>query len=157
MNADATFLGSDYNSFVDYATPSGLKPFLGGNPAYNASTAIFNASGKQLVNAPAFSFIASGQKDFDLADGADVYVRGEYQYTAKTYFDPTNLPIASRPSFSLVNASIGYSPAHSHLQIALWGKNLANTQYINGGNYGSNLIAPIGEPRTFGVRVNYTY
>ena len=62
-----------------------------------------------------------------------------------------------RPNFSLVNASIGYSPANSHWTVALWGKNLADTQYINGILGSNDVIAPVGDPRTLGVRINYTY
>jgi len=99
----------------------------------------------------------SAQQDFDLTNGADLFVRAEYAYTSRVYLDPTDVLIESRPAFSLVNASVDYSPAHSHWQVALWGKNLADTQYINGINGGAFVTTPIGDPRTFGVRINYAY
>jgi len=157
LNFNTTLLNSDYTDFKNFAPQGGYKLFFTGDPRWNAAAGTYNATGNQLVNAPHVSLALSAQKDFDLADGADLFVRGEYQYTSLTYFDPTNEPVGSRPAYSLVNASIGYSPAHSHWTVALWGKNLGDTQYINGINAASIITAPVGDPRTFGVRINYTY
>jgi iron complex outermembrane receptor protein len=99
----------------------------------------------------------TAEKDFDLSNGANLFVRGDYQYTSKTQMDPTNLPITQRPAFDLVNASVGYSPANSHWTVALWGKNLADKQYLIGANLGSFVAGTAGDPRTFGVRINYKY
>lgn len=157
LTLDATLLSSRYTNFANYALPSGLRQFVGNDKAYNSTTQIYNATGKQLTNAPPVSVIVTAQKDFELDTGADLYVRGEYIYNARTYFDPSNVAIASRPNYTLLNASIGYSPPHSHWTVALWGKNMADSMYVNGGNYGGSITAPVGDPRTFGVRVNYTY
>ncbi len=157
LTANTTLLASKYVSFNAYALPSIIKPFLMADPNYNSVAGTYNASGKQLVNAPPVSVNLRAQKDFDLADGADLFIRAQYQFDARTYFDPTNVLIASRPAYSLVNASIGYSPPHSRWQVALWGKNLADTQYINGANLGGTLTGPVGDPRTFGVRIDYDY
>lgn len=155
FNFNGTVLQSQYTDFKTFAPSGAFKPFFAGDPRYNGTT--YDASGRQLVNAPHLSLTFAAQKDFDLSDGADLFLRGEYQYTSRTYFDPSNIAIASRPNYSLVNASIGYSPAHSHWTVALWGKNLADTQYINGILGSNDVIAPVGDPRTFGVRINYTY
>jgi len=65
--------------------------------------------------------------------------------------------IASRPAVSLVDASIGYSPAHSHWTVALWGKNLTNQIYAVGLGGGNPPGLFVSDPRTYGLRVNYTY
>jgi iron complex outermembrane receptor protein len=143
--------------FKRYAFQAGFRPFLLNDPRYNIAAGTYDASGKQLVNAPAVSLNLTGQKDFALHDGGDLFVRAQYAFTSKTYFDPTNVAIATRPAFSLVNASVGYSPPRSRWQVALWGKNLANMLYINGVGGGSFVTAPVGDPRTFGLRVNYAY
>ncbi len=155
LNFNGTMLQSQYTDFKTFAPSGAFKPLYVGDPRYNGT--VYDASGNQLVNAPHLSLTVAAQKDFDLGDGADLFVRGEYQYTTRTFFDPSNVLIASRPTFSLVNASIGYSPAHSHWTVALWGKNLADTQYLNGILGSTNITAPVGDPRTFGVRINYTY
>ena len=155
--ANATLLNSDYVDFSKFSFQAGFKPYLVGDPRYNAAAGTFNASGNQLVNAPNLSVNLSGQKDFDFADGANLFLRAEYAFTSKTYFDPTNLAIASRPAFGLINVTVGYSPPHSHWQMALWVKNLADTMYINGTAGGAFITAPVGDPRTFGARLNYVF
>ena len=157
LTANTTLLASRYVSFNAYALPSIIKPFVLADPNFNQAAGTYNASGKELVNAPLVSINLSAQKDFDLGNGADLIVRAQYQFDARTFFDPTNVKIASRPGCSLINASIGYSPPHSHWQVALWGKNLADTQYINGANLGGTLTGPVGDPRTFGLRIDYNY
>jgi iron complex outermembrane receptor protein len=157
LTANTTLLASKYVSFNAYAVPSIIKQFLLADPNYNPAAGTYDASGKQLVNAPPVSINLSAQKDFDLADGADLFIRAQYQFDARTFFDPTNVVIASRPAYGLINASIGYSPPGSHWQVALWGKNLADAQYINGANLGGTLTGPVGDPRTFGIRINYDY
>ena len=88
--------------------------------------------------------------------------RGEYQYTSETFFNPSNIPIMSQPAYSLTNASLGYNSPGGHWQAVLWGKNLADKQYVlnvavGGQAYSPHVTAPIGAPRTFGLRLNYTY
>jgi iron complex outermembrane receptor protein len=155
LTANATFLSTEYNSFLAYSPPGGLRPFLVGNPNYNAATKSFDASGKQLVDAPKVSLNLSGQKDFDLSNGADMFARVQYSYTSRTYYDPTNLLIASRAPYSLVGAEIGYSPPASRWQFVLWGNNLADTQYSSGYSASNTIAVSVGAPRTFGVRINY--
>lgn len=157
LTANATLLSSRYDSFKAFAFQAALRSFLASDPRYNVSAGAYDATGKQLINAPAVTLNVSAQKDFELPGGADLFVLGEYAYTSKTFLDPTNAAIASRPAYSLVNASIGFSPPHSHWQAALWGRNLMDTMYITGIAGGSFVTAPVGDPRTYGVRLSYTY
>jgi iron complex outermembrane receptor protein len=160
LTGNVTVLSTEYTSFPNYAFPGALKPFVSTMPGYNATgpnAGTFNAKGKELIDAPPVALNLTGQKDFDLADGSDLYVRAEYAYTGKIYYDPTNAPISARAAFSLVNASIGYTPPHSHWTVALWGKNLTDTQYSTGFAAASVFAVSVGDPRTYGLRVNYTY
>ncbi len=157
LTANANFLASKYLSFPGGTIAGALKSYVLNSPLYNATTTNYNNTGNQMVWAPPMTINLTAEKDFDLSNGASLFVRGEYQYTAKTQMDPTNLPITQRPAFDLVNASMGYSPAGSHWTVALWGKNLADKQYLIGANLGSFVVGSAGDPRTFGVRINYTY
>ncbi len=126
LTANANFLASKYLSFPGGTIAGALKPYVTGNPLYNPVTTLYNDTGNEMVWAPPMTINLTAEKDFDLGNGANLFVRGEYQYTSKTQMDPTNLPITQRPAFDLINASIGYSPANSHWTVALWGKNLAD-------------------------------
>jgi iron complex outermembrane receptor protein len=161
LTANATLLDGKYDSFPGNVMSSVLASFLpGADPRLKGGN--YDASGRTLVSAPKVSAVFVAQKDFELSDGSQVFVRGEYQYTSETFFDPSNIPIMSQPAFSLYNASLGYSMAGGHWQAVLWGKNLADEQYllgtaVGGSTYSPHVTAPIGAPRTFGVRLNYTY
>jgi len=152
-----TALSTRYDQFNKYAILNGFAQYLTGNPNYNAAAGTYNASGNQLANAAPLAFNITAQKDFDMSDGANLFIRGEYQYLGKVFFDPMNVAIDSRPAVSFVNASIGYSPAHSNWQFALWGKNLANELTPTGSAAYNPLGYAISDPRTYGVRINYTY
>jgi iron complex outermembrane receptor protein len=171
IDLHTTLLDAKYVSFTQYGYPSNLGPFLspatvGANGAPTSrglytttqGNKVFNASGNYLTEAPTVSLSLDAQKDFDLADGADLFIRGEFNYQSLVYFDPTNVPVDSQPAFTIVNASIGYSPAHSHWTVSLWGRNLADTQYLVGAQTGGTILGgAVGDPRTFGVRIQYTY
>jgi iron complex outermembrane receptor protein len=172
IDLHATVLDAKYISFDAYSAPTNLRPYLpkttlnsAGQPIgkglytdVNGNSNLYNASGNTLAEAPPVSLSLAVQKDFDLANGADLFVRGEYEYQGQVFFDPTNAVVDSQAAYSIVNGSIGYSPAHSHWTVSVWGKNMADTRYIVGAQSGGGcLCAAIGDPRTFGVRLNYTY
>jgi len=159
MTAGLVLLDSDYNSFPNYIYNSALIPYLPANTKFGNvdGYSTYNASGNQLVDAPKVTFNWTGQYNHDFGNGSLGFVRMEYQYTSQVFFDPTDVSISSRPAISLVGASIGYAPANSHWTVALWGKNLTDQQYITGISIGTPFSAPVGDPRTFGLRVEYKY
>ena len=128
-----------------------------GDPRENAGFNVYNASGNRLNNAPDVSANFTGQKDFDLGNGNTGFIRGEAAYTGNTYFDISDDPISRRNPFALFNASIGWSSPGGHYQVELWGRNIADKLYFNTISVGSLPIGVVGEPRTFGVKLNYSY
>jgi iron complex outermembrane receptor protein len=159
MTAGVVVLNSDYNYFPNYIFNNAIKPYLPATTVYGSvyGQTTYNATGNQLVNAPNLTVNWTGQYDHDLGNGSVVYGRVEYQYVSKVFFDPTDVSISERPAISLIGASIGYEPANSHWKVALWGKNLTNQQYITSINISTPFTAPIGDPRTYGLRIEYTY
>jgi iron complex outermembrane receptor protein len=164
LTGSVTLLDAKYVNFKTFNPSANLVPFFTpGDPRFHAATsttgATYDASGLTLVEAPPVSLILTAQKDFNMSNGGDFYVRGEYQYTALTYFQPSDTAITSQPAFSLYNASIGYTAPGGHWQVALWGKNLSDQAYVLNVTPGANghVTAPVGDPRTFGARITYNY
>jgi iron complex outermembrane receptor protein len=157
--AGLVVLNSDYNYFPNYIFNSAVKPYLPATTVYGSvyGQQTYNASGNQLVNAPKLTFNWTGQYDHDLGNGSIAYARLEYQYVSKVFFDPTDVSISARPAINLIGASIGYEPANSHWKVALWGRNLTDQQYITGISIGTPITAPVSDPRTWGIRIEYTY
>jgi iron complex outermembrane receptor protein len=161
LTGNTTLLSSRYDYFPAYAPPGGI-PSIGLSPKCVSPAGlkcnVYNATGNQLVNAPDVTLNLSGQKDFDLGSTGTAYVRAEYQYVSRNYFDPSDAPLASQAPISLYNASIGFHPAkYPQWDFALWGKNLSNQMYVSGFNAGSYVSGLPGDPRTFGVRINFKY
>jgi iron complex outermembrane receptor protein len=127
------------------------------DPRENALANTYDASGNRLPNAPRVSATFSAQKDFDLANGDRVYVKGTSQYTSATYFDPSNHPLSRRAPYSIYNMQIGYTSAGGHWDVALWGNNITDKQYFSSLRMDTFAIGTPGAPRTYGLRLNYTY
>jgi iron complex outermembrane receptor protein len=167
LTASATFLPkAQYTEYKNANPPAGIlleNLTASGDPRLKPAnlnplgTATYNASGKRLISAPKATVILSAQKDFDLSDGGQVYARTEYQYTSVTDFDVTNDPLVQRPAYSLFNGQIGYRHPGGKWRVQIWGRNLANKQYVNDIIPRSQITATVGPPRTFGVLLDYSF
>jgi iron complex outermembrane receptor protein len=110
--------------------------------------------GTALPRSPEFS--ATGAVEYTLYDvfGGDVTLRGEAVHTGDFYFDINEPASTYEPSRTLLNARIGYRPANSDWEIAVWGKNLTDEVYRSFGRTSlADRIAltQVGEPLSFGV------
>jgi iron complex outermembrane recepter protein len=162
LTANFTFLDATYDQFPAASVPAVLAPFVPVNELINsnppgspaAPTFVFNAAGKVLDAAPKYTTYLAAQRDFDMQNGSQTYVRAEYYWQDRVYYDPTNVAVQSQGAYGLFNAFIGYNSADRLWQTQLWGKNLADKGYFittaANGNAPSGLI---GAPRTFGISV----
>jgi iron complex outermembrane receptor protein len=160
LTVNLTYLDATYDQFPAASVPAVVAPFIAANQLINsnppgspaAPSFVFNAAGKTLDAAPKYTVFLAAQRDFALQNGAGAYVRAEYYWQDRVYYDPTNVAVQSQGAYALVNAFIGYDTADHLWQTQLWGKNLANKGYFittaANGNAPSGLIAA---PRTFGV------
>jgi iron complex outermembrane receptor protein len=123
--------------------------------ASGAGGVTIDASGNRLSASPEWSGNLVAQYDWPLATGAVISLRGEAFYQSRSYFVASNDPLQSQGAYSLFNGSLTYSFPDNRTQIALWGRNLGDEQYVTG----TATISPVvsgrpGEPRTFGVRID---
>ena len=117
-------------------------------------TVTIDASGNRLNNAPRFTYNLAAQYNFPIGDGTALYVRGEFSHRSQTYFTFRNLPQVGQAPYGLVNASVGVSIAGTKLRAEVWGRNLADQQYVTNVYVNSPVPAGLpGAPRTFGVRL----
>nr|WP_089218214.1 TonB-dependent receptor [Sphingomonas laterariae] len=142
------------------------KEFLILNPQTNEiedvkDTARFPFSSEWTVN-------ASAQYDVPEFDFGQLSFRVDYNYRSKIWFHPTlvgtpyNDVIAS-PGRGLFDGRITLSKlalGSNEASIAVWGKNLADKEYrANGIDFGGLGYAGnvYGEPRSFGIDLNYNF
>jgi len=119
---------------------------------------IVDASGKQLNAAPKYSGNAVAQYDLPLSRGDELSLRGEVFYQSRAFFIATNDPAQSQAPHAFLNSSLTYTLPGGKWDIGLFGKNLANKQYVTA----TATISPVvsgrpGDPRTFGIRASFRY
>jgi len=115
-------------------------------------------SGNDLVNAPGTAITAGMTYTQPLGDSGalSALVYGSYQ--SQIYFTPANDKLYSQDSVTLLNARLTWTPASEAFEVALWGKNLTDEEWVN-------FIAPIvtmdqlnySDPRTYGVEFRYHF
>ena len=158
LDANASWLNARYSTFTSSSVAAALKPFLAGNPRYNAVLGTYDASGNKLNQAPRFSGTIAATNDFNLASGAVVTLRGDVYYSERVYYDPQNTVYTSQGPYAVVNAQLSYTTPSKKWQVILYGKNIANRLYLYA--FQANGVEPAGfgsAPRTYGVRVNTTF
>lgn len=148
LSGGATWLHARYLAYPTAVinVPTGT----GGNRQITA-----DVSGNTLIRSPEFSanltaryVLATSAGDFDAA--------GTLFYSSKFFIESGNRIV--QPAYALVNASLGFRPAGTGLELRFWGKNLTNRAVI----YGSNIL-PAGDsinhapPRTYGVEAIYRF
>lgn len=114
---------------------------------------------------PDFQIYAYAQKTWELADGASIFARADFQHVGAY---PNSFPL--RPGSTLPNANFFKNPAYDNLnlsagwekdrvRVVVYGENVANDLdviYINASSSTSNRALTL-RPRTLGVRVDWKY
>lgn len=123
-----------------------------------AGGATVNATGHYLDSAPKWAYSLHGQYTFPVIHHGSMFVRGEWSWRGTQYFTPDNSNVQSQPAYGLVNSSLGYDSPDGHWQAVLYGRNLTNRQYITStGTFTVVAAGKVGDPRTYGLDVSYTY
>jgi len=123
-------------------------------------------SGNQLIMAPDVSAgLALDWRMARLAVG-DLHLAFDGNYYGKQYYDALNTERIAQPSYAIVNGRVALLGGHdNHWSFAVWGKNLADKQYLTYGLAQRNAedgglgfdYTLVGEPRTYGLEVTVRY
>lgn len=114
-------------------------------------------SGNRLQRSPELSLSFIPQYTLDLENAGSLTLRGELNYRSEEYFTAGNAAEDSQTGYSLLNARLTYESAKGNWRVALWGKNLADKEYLT---ETINLRAlgytaeHYGDPRTFGISLS---
>ena len=102
----------------------------------------------------------SGTYNFDLPNGWDAYVRGDYQYESETHLDwVVNDPRQQR-EVNVFNAAAGVE-LDSGLRVSIWGKNIFDDEYLiesfpSVAQDGSVSGYP-NQPATYGITISQAF
>lgn len=137
-----------------------------GNPPTNATGL---QPGIPFQYAPNTSYSLGMRYHWPLTNGATLLATanygwmGAYQRAAANDFQSKNPDGSSKlePAYGILNARIVYGPPHMNWKLSLFGKNLTNQWYVNGGldvgRYEGYDAATIGRPRELGVGIQFTF
>jgi len=109
--------------------------------------------GKRQVFTPDMTSMGVMQYSFKLPKpiGVNAFIRGEWYYFGKQFFDLSNLQEQS--SYQLLNASVGIT--YSFFSISAWLRNITGTQYVA---YAYDFgAARLGDPYTYGVSMKFKF
>ena len=114
-----------------------------------------DCSGNRLTNAPKET--ASLNVSYDMATMGDRLLRlnAEWAYRGDVYYDVFNSAGAFQSGFSILNANLVLTDSQNQWSVSLWGRNLADKEYITIGiqGFGGIPINNLGAPRQYGLRV----
>ena len=131
--------------------PSGNVPTV--DPVTGLGTT--DASGNTLPRAPKLSLTAAVDYKTALAGGT-LSFNGNVFHSSRVYFDSAER-ISQKP-YTILNAQISYRVGDGPLSIDLYGRNLTKEVYINTLYEDATTDgAGYGTPRTYGIRLNYSY
>jgi iron complex outermembrane receptor protein len=115
-------------------------------------------SGNDLVNAPGTTITAGMTYTQPLGGSGSLSALVYGSYQSQIYFTPANDHLYSQDSVTLLNARLAWTPASEAFEVALWGKNLTDEEWVN-------FIAPVitmdqlnySDPRSYGVEFRYHF
>jgi outer membrane receptor protein involved in Fe transport len=107
--------------------------------------------------------------DIPLGNGGHILLVGNYGYMSdyardsayqRTLIDANGNPVLE-PGYGILNARFVYEPADRNFAIEIWGKNLTDELYVNGGfdtrdTWGYDF-AIIGRSREYGIGLSFTF
>jgi iron complex outermembrane receptor protein len=119
-------------------------------------------AGRQLPYQPMWKYGLNGQYTRPISEGAgSLRVSADWSWQAKVFDAPTPGIIPTWGSYGLLNARIEWQNVmHTHFDIALFGTNLLDKLYIQGGfpieSLGYDTVT-YGEPRMYGASLKYRW
>lgn len=149
INGGIELLDAKYASFPG-AVCTALSP-----AGFGTVSSVCNLSGKDLPQAPDFSFslgftytarTAAGTFELNANDG----------YKSTFAWEPDNR--LKQEGYHVLNASLTWTPNDSGFSLQLYGRNLGGEYYfVSGANGGGNDGYVPGAPRTYGVKARYRF
>ncbi len=115
-----------------------------------------DASGSNLRQAPEHSGNLNANYNIPLGSGAAIDIRLDYSYVDEQITDYIQQKTVVEEA-KLWDARIAWTSADEQWQVAAWGKNLADEEWIQHSYViGPGVIGVFAPPRTYGVSVNWS-
>jgi iron complex outermembrane receptor protein len=174
FTARGSWLESQYLDFTNTVFARGLDATV--NPPRGITIPVeVDYSGNQLINSPRFKLNLALNWAIDLGRFGVLTPRWDATWSDDIFFDATegrgnpdvngtlSLPehaIGQRANWQH-NARLSYKTPDSNIEVAAWVRNVGNKAYktyaFDAGEFSQIVLNFVGEPRTYGLDVNFTF
>lgn len=123
----------------------------------NTTNTTKSYAGNKIIFAPPVTSMLALQYNYPLQKnkaGISFFVRGEWRYVGKYYFDYYNE--TGQDAYSLFNARLGVTA--KRFDVAFWIRNIADKRYVTYGNQSPSYpLYMISNPRMWGATLTYRF
>jgi iron complex outermembrane receptor protein len=110
--------------------------------------------GNQLPNAPKWNFNGLVRYDMPVSEGFSLALQTDFKYQSEMFRNAENDPLTATDAHFLVNGRIALTPRNRRWEVALWGKNLTDEDFVVSG-FNVPILGIVthiyNPPRTFGL------
>jgi iron complex outermembrane receptor protein len=161
------------SQFLDFVKRDQFLSTHGGQDLINFRETQY--AGNPLLNSPKFKVSMTADQRFNLGRYGSIGFRYDVVWTDTTYFDPTKggglgnlqgeqfLPddTIAQPAYWLHGIRVSWRDSDELIEVAGWVRNIANTPYkafaFDGSSFRTTTIYFVGDPRTYGVSLNFGF
>lgn len=126
----------------------------------NTTSGGVSLSGNKPVHTAKWTFNGRAQYEHRITNDLTAFVGADANYRSSQFLEVTNVPSAREKGYWIVNGQIGIEDKDRGWSLSAWVKNLTKTEYRSYVNDASPLgfhLHVYGPPRTYGVRLSFTY
>nr|WP_321512641.1 TonB-dependent receptor [uncultured Hyphomonas sp.] len=113
--------------------------------------------GNPLPFAPDVSATLGGRYAFDVTSNAEGHVSLHAKYRSRYYLDPEGLASRMQKGFTTLQAEAGLRFAGPGIDVTLWARNLTDEDYALSGYGFIGYDTFRSDPRTYGLRIGYSF
>lgn len=158
FSANLSYLDARYRTFTTASVATAYATLIPNQRASDIpGVSIFDASGNRLESTPRWSGVFGVDLTPHLSGPYRFSAHADYAFRGRAYFDASNIAISSQKPYGVLDANIGFGP-ETGWKIEAFVKNATDKKFyqtISGS--GNEPGAIVGDPRTYGVRVGYTF
>lgn len=113
-----------------------------------------------IPKTPEWTVVFSPQHTWTLHDGGAFILRADYSYKSKLYNDVGNSELVAQAPYDLVHARASYIWPSGRWEVAAFGTNLLDEEYLESGVFPAGFgpaIGVAGRPREWGLSARYRF
>jgi iron complex outermembrane receptor protein len=128
-----------------------------------------NYPGAPFAYAPEESYSIGANYEIPMSNGGRILLVGNYGYRGdyardaayqRTFIDQNGNPVLE-PGYGILNARFVYEPSARNYAVEVWGKNLTDELYVNGGFDTRDIwgydFSIVGRSREVGISLSFTF